>query len=355
MASQGIEHRDPDTVMQAFDYFDKPNFAIYVGKDQRTAYEGSSVEDAAAKLREYLEMLAASGTATVYTMKVYQEGQTNIGSKTEHCGSTTFMFSPTAPVRTENGVTFIDRIGAPTAPARGNGDIMAMFTQMMAQQEKFMQQMMAMQQQQQQTKLDKFIGFVEENMNKQQLEPVKDVFDKIGDIVEKNPHVVKDIFTGMSNLICSIIPGKVPTPIDTPMISGTEKFTAAAPAAPAAPADPHTDFHTQQISQMNQHQQQQVAPVAQHQEELTDEQLEALAERDDASLDKLDEWIGPVQLTAMLEQLTAGGPESFEVWVHQQNYLATLNNKLGPADMLKALQGLAGKNTLQLKALLAMM
>ncbi len=352
----GIEHRSIDTIMDAYNNGGLPNFSIWAGPQLRIKYEGGNVDEGYSTLNNYLNVIKNANTHTVYTLKLYPAETQKINNKTDYDGSTSFMLRDDIPVRADqNGVTVIDRT---INGSNNNNQGLQMFLEkMMTQQQLMFDKMMQIQANQQQTKLDKFIGMVEENWNKQQLEPVKDVFDKIGDMMEKNPTVVKDIFSGINGLVATIIPGKGPVQVagqvqQPGQIAGTTKHSQQDPAAETNNEDIFLQ-HTMQ-THMPQQQQENTAGAAEERE-LTDEELDALDARTDAAIEKLDSFCGSEGTVQLLEQLSSGDEAGFIIWVAQQNALAQLNSKLGPQKLLTALQALAAMSDMKLKGLLAMM
>lgn len=105
---RGIEHRSVESVMNAYNLMNKPTWALFSGRDIMIPYEGDNLDEGGTLLQNYLDMLQQGGSSTVYTLKLYNNGTTNISSKTPEHASTTMMLSG-APVKTENGVTIIDR------------------------------------------------------------------------------------------------------------------------------------------------------------------------------------------------------------------------------------------------------
>lgn len=92
-SSTGIEHNSADSVLSAFGYYGLPNFAIFVGNDLRVAYDGGNQDEGRNSLQQWLAMIEANQTSTVYTLKVYPAQVTDIKSRTEHSGSTTFRLN----------------------------------------------------------------------------------------------------------------------------------------------------------------------------------------------------------------------------------------------------------------------
>jgi hypothetical protein len=94
MASQGYEHSNIEGVIQAFEIIGKPVFMILRGSTEPVlTVEESNFEDAKTQLQNMLEMIENSGTATTYTLRVYNERTRNITNKTPYGNSTRFNLS----------------------------------------------------------------------------------------------------------------------------------------------------------------------------------------------------------------------------------------------------------------------
>lgn len=222
----GIEHRSVDSVMQAYDYFEKPNFAIYQGKDQRTYYDGGNQDEGAEKLREWLTMIEANGTGAVYTLKVYKEAEKDITAKAAPSGSTTFLLSATTPVtRREDGTIIIDRTQQPQNTGGGNAAILSRIeslekTNRELQDKLHQEQLKAMEQ-----------NFKHQIAGLQVQEKEQTPIERIGEALLNKPDNVDKLINIFGRLADGIMNGlfaknnyiQPPAPVANNSIQGTEK------------------------------------------------------------------------------------------------------------------------------------
>jgi len=264
MAS-GIEHREAESVIEAYADYDKPNFAIFAGKQLRVKYEGGNLDEGMQVLTGFLNQIQRVNTASVYTLRVYDE-HAKVTSATPYEGSTTFMISPAVPVtKNENGVTIIDRGVGATNYGAGMAGFQALqqtMTEMMKQNQDMMQMFM---QRQQEDKMDKLIAAIQEKADKEP--PPKQWWENIGELVVQNPTIIDRIG----------------------FIFRPEIYQVAAPGTPPISGTTQTQSQTQ------------TEPMA----ELTEAQITALEDRMDAALDKLEDSLGIEKITMALEKLAA--------------------------------------------------
>jgi len=267
-----IEHRDKDTLFQAFDYFDMPNFAIYAGKDQRTFYNGGDQAEAEQKLSDYLSMIEAANTSQVYTLKVYPADTKNINTKTPHSGSTTFMLNPNQPVRQENGVTIIDR----TAPgSMGNTAVNPLIS----------------------ARLDKLEAEnlkLREDLHKAEIQSIKDNvaaqiagiaqrpdetpwYERLIGAIEQKPELIDKLLDPVERLITGVVTS----------FQGKKNFIQKEFLPPVNGTNPDTT-----MADTN------------HQQQLTEEEVEKLHDQQDAALEIIEARIGAPVLTKLIEQVS---------------------------------------------------
>jgi hypothetical protein len=209
----GIEHKDKDSLMDAFDYFDMPCFAIYAGTQQRTGFCCESVADAREKFEQFVDFVISSGNQAVYVVRFYPSGTKAITNKTAYEGSTSFMMNKEAPLKMENGVMVIDR-GEGKAAAASNNNFTAMI---MGRLDKMEEQNRQLQQQLFNTQLKS----LEEKMNRaingtDAQVPVKEWWEQALEHLEKNPNAVGNIINPIKDAIAEFLPGKRTNYIQNP-------------------------------------------------------------------------------------------------------------------------------------------
>lgn len=116
---RGIEHREPESLIKAYEDYGKCNFAIFSGRDLVLKYDEGDPDEGMAMLQGCVNMIMNSDTRAVYMLKVYNDKVGAVNTKTPSEGSTTFMLSKSAITTTDgNGKMIIDRTAMYTG---GNG------------------------------------------------------------------------------------------------------------------------------------------------------------------------------------------------------------------------------------------
>lgn len=269
----GIEHRNSETLMQAFDNWKRPQWVIYCGKEPRDGYEDNNIDESRQYLEDCLEAITASGTNTVYTIRSYSVDQPEINSKTPFKASTTFMLGG-APVKTENGMIVIDR------DARGVGNTGAnLQTQsLVARLDKLEAENRSLQEKLFSTQLESIKREFENKISGlQPQEPKQELTDKLlalGQAAIDKPEIIDKLFSGLQGI-------------------GRLVFNRSADPQPE-PAAQIAGTNQDQMKTTNQDQQDEI--------ELSPEE-QALYDRQEEALDAIEKKIGVEKLTEALEAI----------------------------------------------------
>lgn len=186
--NSGIEHRQPETVLQAYRHWGLPNYAVYAGGDQRDCYEGGNNEEGETQLASWLNMIADNGTATVYTLKVYSPDIKDIISKSPHKGSTTFALSePGTVTRGNDGVVVVNGSNG-MGNTGGNNALMQQIAGILEGQKQLIGTITQVQQQQKEDKWDKILAALMEQKNAPAPEP--HWLEKLALVICEKPEVI---------------------------------------------------------------------------------------------------------------------------------------------------------------------
>jgi len=263
--NRGIEHQQPDTVLQAFRHWNLPNYAIYAGTDQRDCYEGDNMAEAEQNLSAWLDMIANSGTATVYTLRVYGNDINNITTKSPYKGSTTFRLSePGGNTRNSDGSINVNLPNIGNVNQGVNQQILQLIEGQKQMLGTFNQQML----QAKEDKWDKILAMLIEDRQSKVAEP--SAWEKIGMLIIEKPDIIDRVGYIFR-------PGIYVNQHEQP-IAGTEN---------------------KNLPQQNN----QPMAEATITEELTEEQINVLNDRIFAAEEKLAARFGLVALTDMLEKV----------------------------------------------------
>lgn len=192
----GIEHREPATVLQSYEAMERPNFAIYAGTSQKMYYDGGDMQEGKSRLEDILSAIDESQNQTVYTLKVFEDGEKRITKKTPEAGSTTFMFSNNARVKTENGVMVLDRTSNAPANQAANNALQQRFSDMEKQLNEMREKLHA----QQLAELKKDFANQIAGLAKQQ-EEKPDVWERLGQMILEKPERLDKIIDKSADVI----------------------------------------------------------------------------------------------------------------------------------------------------------
>lgn len=211
---RGIEHRNKVTLLQAYDNYELVQWAIYAGKEQVMCYEGDNLDESLMKLTEVLEAIEASGTNNVYVIRFYSEDTKEITTKTGFKGSTTFMFGG-APLKTENGVTIIDRT------AKHDNYIASKPDPAIQQRlDKLETQLNREQELRHQAELKLMKADFDHRISGMNENKAPEIMERIVGMITEKPETIQHLFEGIGNLIDKFL--KKPEPLQPQgAISGT--------------------------------------------------------------------------------------------------------------------------------------
>jgi hypothetical protein len=220
--SGGIEHRDTESLIAAYQYQGCPMFIILAGADVRTKYDGNDLDEGAEKLSNFCNIIENSGTSMVYTLKCFMQGTTNpFGKGTIPDFGTKFMLNSDTPTKIDpqTGVVVIDRAGkAQQYTEQRNAPINAAIIEMQAKYDERIAKMEAM------------LNNEREARHKAELESMRrDMDAKIGAIANLQPQP-EDRWDKLIGLVSDII--KDPTPVHNwlGIFKPKQDFTVAAQA-----------------------------------------------------------------------------------------------------------------------------
>lgn len=271
MGTTGIEYRDIDGIIEAYDNYDKPNFSIWAGSSLKVKYEGGNMDQGKDMLRNFLSQIQQSATTTVYTIRVYPGECDNINNKTPYEGSFTFMLGNRADsYRNEQGVIILP--GGQQAPAKNNTAETMQLTERI-------------------NRLEAELNNEREKRHKAELENIRKEFTnqiaglqqkeepnkwlEIGEKLIEKPDGIEKIFNGLGSLIDKFIANREVPPIK---LAGTE--------------------------QKNDTMQHEEETHINSEEELTAEEQDLFDRMDDA-IDTIEEKVGTTPLVEALEKIAA--------------------------------------------------
>lgn len=91
--SHSVQFFGRDSVVEAFEYRNCPAWSLWQGRQFLLSKAAANVNEAAAALDEFLQMIEGSETTAVYTLKVYEETPGRITDKTPCDGSFNFKLN----------------------------------------------------------------------------------------------------------------------------------------------------------------------------------------------------------------------------------------------------------------------
>jgi len=237
-----IEHRDIESLLSAFDFFNTDSWAIYMGRDQRTAFSGQSKDEAEDKLQDYLKMIEQSGNSAVYTLRVYPEGTKNISTKTPSNGSTTFMLNPaTGVTRTENGTVIIDRTQGKGVGDTGNNMMFNILMQRLDKTESQLEQVRKENFLLQMKILDDKVSHAIAGTQEKE----KTWWEQMIEMFDKNPNMVGNIINPVKDAIKEFIPGKGK---DYIIQNTTQPVAGTTAKEEPKPAEKNEDMNTEETN-----------------------------------------------------------------------------------------------------------
>lgn len=225
--NRGIEHRTPDTVLDSFSYYDKVKWNICVGNDQVMCYEESDPDASRQLLETSLNAIANSGTTATYMLRVFDNSCTNLTAKTPPKGSQTFMFGGAPTMKTENGITIIDRTATNNQYAASMARPDPTLISRLEKLEKDNQDLLEKLHKSELANLKQDFTNQIAGLQLDKSEEKPDLTDRIFGFIEKKPDSIKDVFEGLGNLLERLMPGSGKNFIQprdpAPAINGTTK------------------------------------------------------------------------------------------------------------------------------------
>lgn len=283
---RGIEHRNKVTVLQAYDNYELVQWAIYAGKEQVMCYEGNNTDESLNRLTEALEAIEASGTNNVYSLRFYSENISNINTKAEFKGSTTFMFGG-VPVITQNGVTVVDRWQKEASIAANR-----IYPEVNEKINKLEQELQREREARHQADL-KLLRLDFDNkiagLNEKETPPI---LERMIGMLHEHPEMIEQVFTGIGNLVGNICDRFLKQPQPQPAaINGT--------------AQAEVPTHTHHTFVMNNETEKNGAGAAAEADQgaKSKEQIDLLIDRQNAALDEIETKVGTEKLTMALEAI----------------------------------------------------
>ncbi len=235
----GIEHRSLDTVMQVFDNWKRPNWAIYSGTIPRETFESDNIDESREYLCATLEAIAASGTNTTYTIRSYADNTKEINSKTPFKASTTFMLGSAATTRGENGVTIIDRTAyQPPVRAIGNTATDNQLEQLRQDNERLKDKL-------HQQEIAALRAEIKQAIGQTTQPPEPETWEKIIGYIHEKPELIGNILTPITDMLKNIFAPAKNYIVDKP----TAAVNGTAAAAPQEQQQYSTVGNTEEVDQ----------------------------------------------------------------------------------------------------------
>jgi hypothetical protein len=283
---RGIEHREPETLMSAFDNYGYGKWAIYTGMDQVICYDGDNPAESRERLENQLNAIVSSGTCQHYCLRVYPDTCEDIQKKSAFKGSTTFMFG-NAPVKTENGVTIIDRTEARNQFRAANPIDNSRV-------EKLEAQLATERELRHKAELNNIRTEFTNTIAGLQEKETPDKWMAIAEKVMEKPDAIKEFMAGIGNIVDKFL-NRIPPPAAQPGIPAAIAGTDA-----AAPEYVQTTVSMQEDPEEQLHSEGQ--ETEEDDEDLTPEQ-QALMDRLDDAIDTIESKIGTVAMVEALEAI----------------------------------------------------
>lgn len=195
----GIEHRSGDTVLQAYSDYACPNFAVFNGKRICVKHDSGNIDQAYQELQGFLNLIQASNTGAVYTLYVFPESVKNINAGTpfsQATGSTTFMLQPLQPGGVGNTVIMPNNN---TGMTRTDPALNAKVAELEREKEILLHRLHKQELEDMRKDFSNQIAGIQlQNQNKHWT-------DRLMDVLEAKPEMIKETLSGIGKLINSII------------------------------------------------------------------------------------------------------------------------------------------------------
>ena len=321
--ARGIEHREKESVIQAYELDNKPNWALFSGTEPVITYEGGSMADGADKLRDYLGILEDSPTKTVFTLRVYHDGTTRITNKTAYAGSTTLMLNGDVSTSKDpvTGMMIVDRYPH-TNKVSGTGNE---YTALMERLEK----------------LETTNASLLQQLHNQQIKGLEERLNMaISGLTDRAPSRLDKILDAIIERP-EMIPKTIGNIIDIFRPQAQNYFHTQ----PVAGTFNDTDNTEQQPNEMGQTETIKF-------KEYTPEELDKIHDQQSELCDNIEERVGVEPLTLHLTSLAALPDEMLYQWWDQERAMNLLRSRLKPDVLTKMVQTVANLNDKDLGKLL---
>lgn len=332
--ARGIEHREAEDVIKAYELGNKPNWGIFAGSELMVAYDGGTIEDGINMLRQYLEVLEQGGSKTVFTLKTYYADTTKITNKTPNSGSTTFMLCPGAATAIDDktGLVILDKTNysRPQPSQQTDPALLARLEKLEKQNEILNNQL-----------IDAKFKALEDRYSTaiSGLTNQSSPWEKLIDNIAENPKIIPESIGALGDVFMGIysrIKGETPPPVyrHTMPIAGTEE-----------PKENINEPKKQEPQMSTQNTQLET-------ETLTEDQINAYHDDQEQFCDNLEERLGIANYTGYLKYLDSLTDEQLTAWSLQEQQLQIIRSRLYDDQLTNLVTEVAKMNDLKLKLLL---
>lgn len=322
--ARGIDYRDKEDVLKAFEFSGKSRWAIFAGNEIVTSSSGAD------SLDQYLQLIEGQDhTRQTFTLKVYDDGDGSITNKTANAGSFNFNLNQDIQTTTDpkTGIMVIDR--SQRAPAGNNSQYVDLLAKIVELERSLLTERHNHALAQLNDKFDRAIA----GLNNATPEPEKPWEKALNAFVE-DPNKLTNFLGGIKNLF-------IPSGSNRP-----DEDYFRTPEAGIAGTN-NTEEETMPTETTN------AAPAAAEEQELTEEQENALNDKIDDSLDSLADRLGLPATQQVIGAIAAMPDDQLGHWVVQQQHMATLAMRLKPEVLTKMISTVAGMDDKNLKKLLS--
>lgn len=317
--ARGIDHREKDAVLDAYRYGELPNWAIFAGNEPVVIYAKGDMSEGETQLGNYLTLVEESPTTTVYTLRIYDAATNKITNKSPYSCSTTFMLNQQAQlVPDKTGTMMVVANGTNRPPASNDSILLQRLDKLEAQNIALMKQLHDSEIKALNERLTTVINGISNATP-----PEKHWSDKLMDALAEDPKKLPETIGQIWNIFR---PSERVNYITNPM--GKTDKTNEDMKDTKEPVNEPID------------------------EVLTEAEVTALEDRQDAALDILEDRLGIAEITGYLEELAAMDDETLGHWALQQGHIAKLNMRISPASVSKMVGTVAELNDKDLNKLL---
>ena len=330
--ARGIEHREVDSVVMAYELGKKPNWGIFAGSELMVAYDGGEMTDGAEMLKTYLEVLESQGSATVFTLKTYYADTTKVTNKTPNSGSTTFMLSQAAKTIQDEktGLTIIDRTNysKPVATSQ-DPTLLARLERLEKANETLLSQLHQQQ-----------IKALEDKMNTaiSGLSNQPSGWDKLIDSIADRPEIIPDAIGKLSDMFFGVYSRYKGQPQQN-------NFHHSAPISGINQTNDEPII--KQDPQMNTTQ-----PITTDPDQLTKDQVTACHDKQEECCDNLEDKFGIENFTGYLVYLNMMNDKQLEAWSQQEQKMQIIRTRLSSDQLTKLVTEVSEMSDIKLKLLL---